>query len=357
MGQVVERKRGQPSTFSPASCAARPSTRPADVTMAAGRCRGRSRTPSPRSREWGCALAGHQSLELWAPETSGPTLECVWWRDGFPAAARTSPRASVSMREKLLAIGDDFWIENDQGERAYKVNGKALRVRQTFVLEDASGTRWSRSRSASSASATRSRSSAAATRLRRSTRRWSVSGDRFAIDVEDGADMKAKGNVVDHEYEIERDGDTVATISKKWFRVRDTYGVDVAAGEDAPLDPRDHRRDRLADHPRLTSPPPPPPPAGGREGGPRCRPRPPRASPRCGWVAWFRAGGRLGGGGVPPPFCPVRPAPPCPREWPAAPRWGRGPRPGLAWLFSPPRPAGGAADPRGPPPPPPGCCP
>ena len=47
--------------------------------------------------------------------------------------------------------------------------------------------------------------------------------------------MKAHGNVVDHEYEIERDGDTIATISKKWFRVRETYGVDVAAGEDTPL--------------------------------------------------------------------------------------------------------------------------
>jgi uncharacterized protein YxjI len=45
--------------------------------------------------------------------------------------------------------------------------------------------------------------------------------------------MKAHGNVVDHEYEIERDGDPVATISKKWFRVRDSYGVDVAPGEDA----------------------------------------------------------------------------------------------------------------------------
>ena len=33
--------------------------------------------------------------------------------------------------------------------------------------------------------------------------------------------MKAHGHIVDHEYEIERDGDTVATISKKWFRVRD----------------------------------------------------------------------------------------------------------------------------------------
>jgi len=59
--------------------------------------------------------------------------------------------------------------------------------------------------------------------------------DRFAIDVEDGADLNAHGNVVDHEYEIERDGDTVATISKKWFRVRESYGVEITEGEDAPL--------------------------------------------------------------------------------------------------------------------------
>ena len=43
------------------------------------------------------------------------------------------------MREKMFAIGDDYWIEDDAGERAFKVDGKALRVRDTFVLEDASG--------------------------------------------------------------------------------------------------------------------------------------------------------------------------------------------------------------------------
>jgi uncharacterized protein YxjI len=35
--------------------------------------------------------------------------------------------------------------------------------------------------------------------------------------------------------DVDGDGDTVATISKKWFRVRECYGVDVAAGEDTPL--------------------------------------------------------------------------------------------------------------------------
>ena len=50
------------------------------------------------------------------------------------------------MREKLFAIGDDYWIENDAGDRAFKVNGKALRIRDTLVLETPAATRWPRSR-------------------------------------------------------------------------------------------------------------------------------------------------------------------------------------------------------------------
>jgi uncharacterized protein YxjI len=139
------------------------------------------------------------------------------------------------MREKLLAIGDDYWIENDRGERAYKVNGKAFRLRQTFVLEDASGDEVAqiqeRKLSIRDKVAIERHGATAATVHK------ALVGirDRFVIDVEHGADMKAHGNVVDHEYEIERDGDTVASISKKWFRVRESYGVDVAAGEDVPL--------------------------------------------------------------------------------------------------------------------------
>ena len=59
--------------------------------------------------------------------------------------------------------------------------------------------------------------------------------DRFDIELADGAELKAKGNIVDHEYEIERDGDKVAEISKKWFRVRDTYGVEIEDGVDPVL--------------------------------------------------------------------------------------------------------------------------
>jgi uncharacterized protein YxjI len=139
------------------------------------------------------------------------------------------------MREKLLAIGNDFWIENDRGERAYKVDGKAVRLRETFVLEDTSGDEVARIQERKLS--VRDKVAIECRGDKVATVHKALVGirDRFAIDVERGADMKAKGNVVDHEYEIERDGDTVASISKKWFRVRDSYGVDVAAGEDIPL--------------------------------------------------------------------------------------------------------------------------
>src|SRR3954471_17875418 len=43
------------------------------------------------------------------------------------------------MREKMLSIGDDFWIENGAGQKIFKVNGKALRIRDTLVLQDPGG--------------------------------------------------------------------------------------------------------------------------------------------------------------------------------------------------------------------------
>jgi uncharacterized protein YxjI len=158
------------------------------------------------------------------------------WHMGLLRRRNDEPEGErFLMREKLLAIGDDFWIENDRGERAYRVDGKAFRMRQTFVLENQAGDEVARIRerklSVRDKIAIERGGDTAATVHK------ALVGirDRFAIDVEHGADMKARGNIVDHEYEIERDGETVATISKKWFRVRESYGVGVAAGADVPL--------------------------------------------------------------------------------------------------------------------------
>ena len=139
------------------------------------------------------------------------------------------------MREKLLSIGDDFWIEDDRGDRVYKVNGKAFHVRQTFVLEDPSGGEVERIQERKLSIRDKVAIERGGETVAAVHKALVGIRDRFAIDVEDGDDMKAHGNVFDHEYEIERDGDTVAKISRKWFRIRDSYGVEVEDGEDIPL--------------------------------------------------------------------------------------------------------------------------
>jgi len=140
------------------------------------------------------------------------------------------------MREKVFAVGDDFWIDTDDDRHAFKANGKALRVRSTFILETPAGEELFKIREK---------------KLRvRDTMQVQRDGDtvatiqkalitplreRFAIELAAGGELEAKGNIVDHEYAIERDGHKVAEISKRWFRIRDTYGIDVAPGEDDAL--------------------------------------------------------------------------------------------------------------------------
>ena len=157
------------------------------------------------------------------------------------------------MREKMFAIGDDSWIEDEAGDRVYRVNGKALRMRKTLKLEDLDGNelckiqeRKLRVRNTMEIEAPDGTrlgliQKAMITPLR----------ERFEVEVPDQPELKVKGNILDHEYTIKRDGDKVAEVSKKWFRMRDTYGIEIEPGQDellilavaVALDAMEHDRD------------------------------------------------------------------------------------------------------------------
>ena len=149
---------------------------------------------------------------------------------------RDNGGTKYQMREKLFAIGDDFWVENEAGDRAFKVNGKALRVRETLIIESPSGEELAKIQERKLSVRDKmeiERGGRAVATVKKAL--VSPLRDRFSIDVEDGEDMEAKGNIVDHEYKVERGGDKVAEVSKRWFRVRDTYGIEIAPGQDDAL--------------------------------------------------------------------------------------------------------------------------
>ena len=140
------------------------------------------------------------------------------------------------MREKLFAIGDDYWIETENGDRVFKVNGKAMRARETFILESPSGDeifKIQEKKLSIRDKMTIERDGDTVATVHKAL--ITPLRDRFDIELEEGGELSAKGNIVDHEYEIERDGNKVAEISKRWFRVRDTYGIEIAPGENDAL--------------------------------------------------------------------------------------------------------------------------
>src|SRR5881227_2861936 len=99
-----------------------------------------------------------------------------------------TPTRRFQMREKMLSIGDDFWIEDEQGERAYKVDGKALRIRDTFVLEDREGNEVAKIQERK---------------------------------------LRVRGTMA-----VERGGETLATIHKALVGIRDRFDIDVEGGDD-----------------------------------------------------------------------------------------------------------------------------
>jgi uncharacterized protein YxjI len=137
------------------------------------------------------------------------------------------------MRQRMISIGDDYEIENDQGDHVFKLDGKALRIRKTILFKDMDGRELCKIQERM-------------LHLRDSMEIEGPDGNRVAIvkkamitplrerwiaKMEDGPDLHVQGNIVDHEYTIERDGTKTAEVSKRWFRARDTYGVEVAPGE------------------------------------------------------------------------------------------------------------------------------
>lgn len=145
------------------------------------------------------------------------------------------PKRTFQMRQKMIAIGDDYWIEDEKGNKAFKVDGKVARLRDTFKLEDASGNEVAKIQERKLSVRDAMKIELADGREAKVKKALIGIRDRFEIELDGEEDMKAKGNIVDHEYKIEQDGRKIAEVSKKWFRVRDTYGVEIQPGFDPAL--------------------------------------------------------------------------------------------------------------------------
>ena len=134
------------------------------------------------------------------------------------------------IRQNLISIGDDFWIENGEGQRVFKVDGKVLRIRKTLVFEDASGKKLAQIqerlltvRDTMVIEDADGKDLAVIKKALIAPLR-----DRWSVNVKGGADLDVQGDFLNHEYAIKQGRNKVAEVSKKWLSLTDTYAVEIA---------------------------------------------------------------------------------------------------------------------------------
>ncbi len=141
------------------------------------------------------------------------------------------------IRKQLFALGDDFWVEDDAGERVFHVDGKVLRLRDTYVIETPDGQELlkiqERRLKLRKTLAIEHRGQELATV---SKAMFTPLRDKFKNELAGHGTLEAKGDLFDHEFTIEwENGVRMAEVSKRWFSVRDTYGLSVEPDQDAVL--------------------------------------------------------------------------------------------------------------------------
>lgn len=136
------------------------------------------------------------------------------------------------IQERLIHFGEDSDITDDQGRIVFRVDGKVFSLRKLLIVEDPEGNEVARVQRKLMALRPTYEITSHQEDLAEVRRRFFTPfHDEFIIDVPGPDDLEMVGEIFSHEYVIRRADQTVATVSKRWVALTETYGVEIASGE------------------------------------------------------------------------------------------------------------------------------
>ncbi|GCD98428.1 hypothetical protein EHYA_06135 [Embleya hyalina] len=147
------------------------------------------------------------------------------------------PPGRYLVREKMFAIGDDFWVTTEEGEKVYLVDGKALTLHDRLELKDSAGTVLAtvKKKIVSIHHSMKVQDATGETVATVRKKMFTPLHEAFTVELAVGTELTVRGDMFHHEYGISGPNGPVAQITRKWLRVRDTYGIDIAPGWDHAL--------------------------------------------------------------------------------------------------------------------------
>ncbi|MEW1644351.1 MULTISPECIES: LURP-one-related family protein [unclassified Streptomyces] len=141
------------------------------------------------------------------------------------------------VRDRLLGFGEDYWIEDQNGNKVFLVDGKAMRIRDTFELKDTHGRvliDFHKKMLALRDTMVIERDGEPLATIKH--KRFSLLRNHYRVSLVDGTELDVSGKILDREFGVDYDGELLAQISRRWLHIRETYGVDIVREDaDAPL--------------------------------------------------------------------------------------------------------------------------
>ena len=137
------------------------------------------------------------------------------------------------LKQKFFCFGDDFLIKNAADGDVFFVDGRAFTLGQKLSFQDMQRRELAFIRQkllswGPTYEIYRGDEVAAVVKKHLFT----LFRCKFSVDVPGPDDLEATGSFLDHEYTFRRGSRQVAEVSKRWFSWTDTYGVEIAEGED-----------------------------------------------------------------------------------------------------------------------------
>jgi uncharacterized protein YxjI len=132
------------------------------------------------------------------------------------------------VRDRILGIGDDYWVEDDRGNNVFLVDNKAMRLRDTFELKDVQGNvliDFHKKSIALRDTMVVERQGEKVAAIKR--KRLSLLRDHYHVTLADGSTLDVSGKIFDREFSVKDRRGMLAHISRRWLTIRDTYSVDV----------------------------------------------------------------------------------------------------------------------------------
>ena len=137
------------------------------------------------------------------------------------------------IREKFFRLGEDSTIMNEAGQPIFEVDGKVLSLHDRLIVRDLAGNEVVNvHRRLMTLRPTYEITRGGETLATFRKHFFSPFVDRFTVDIPGPDDLEMTGSLFEHEYTISRAGQVVAVVSKRWFSLTETYGVDIAPGQD-----------------------------------------------------------------------------------------------------------------------------